>query len=263
MVVLVACGAFFLYMRDKNAKDSAKHISREYSRRIATAKKSPSAGLRHMGKALNQYRDDNGDYPPSLSELYPDYIPVKEYIDDIKWHYSPKAGDFILRKSVDGPGNKVLTASIGSDLQPAPASGKMLASSEKTNRSQIKPEAEAPANQSTERLILASVNPPSSIEKPLLSKPKFNLHQTADKPRDLQDDFENSKPEPPPLPSFRLSEKRGFVKRLKGSYLVWRNEDGSLGFGNIQYPLSEELTVFDGKEWVQIRRRRPQLAAIR
>ena len=85
IVVIVACGAVFLFIRNKKADDTKKHMAREYSRRINAAKKSPSAGLRHMGQALNRYREDNGAYPPNLSELYPEYIAVKDFIDDIEW----------------------------------------------------------------------------------------------------------------------------------------------------------------------------------
>ena len=257
IVVLVACGAFFLYVRDKNAKDAANHMAKEYSRRIKAAKKSPSAGLRQMGEALNRYRDDNGAYPSKLSELYPDYIPVKEFIDDVQWHYSPREGDFILQKSVEGPGKKVLTASIRSDLRPAPASGTMLASSEKPKNSQIEPADEPSAKESTERMILASTTMPSPIVKPVLPELKTEMNQTDD---EAQDNLESSEPEPEPFPTHQLSDKREFIKRLRDGVLVWKNEDGSLGFGNIQYPLSEDLTIYDGGEWVQIRRRRPQLA---
>ena len=261
IVVLVASCAFFFYIRNKNEKEANKHMSQEYSRRINVAKKSPSAGLRHMGQALNRYQDDNGAYPPNLSALYPDYIPVKDFIDDIEWHYIPKAGDFILRKTIQGPGKKVLTASIRSDLQLAPTSGKMLASEAKPKSSPVKPDLKPSTKEPKEQMTVASTTMSSPIANPVLPEQQTEPHQTADASPDLQDNLESSKPESESLPTYQLSAKRRFIKQLKGGFLVWKNEDGSLGFGNIQYPLTEDLTIFDGGEWVEISRRGPQLAS--
>ncbi len=261
VVVLVACSAFFFYIRNKNEKEANKHLSQEYSRRIKVAKKSPSAGLRHMGQALNQYRDDKGVYPPSLAELYPDYIPVKDFIDNIEWHYVPKVGDFILQKTIEGPGKKVLTASIGSDLQPASTSDKMLASDAKPKSSPVKPDAEPSTEKPEERMTVASTTMSSPIANPVVPEQKTEPHQTVDASQNLQDNLESSKPEAESFKTHQVSEKRRFIKRLKGGFLVWKNEDGSLGFGNIQYPLNEDLTIFDGGEWVEMSRRKPRLAS--
>ena len=40
-------------------------------------------------------------------------------------------------------------------------------------------------------------------------------------------------------------------------YLVWKNEDGSLGFGNVQYPERGSLSVFQTDDWVSIDRPHP------
>ena len=55
----------------------------------------------------------------------------------------------------------------------------------------------------------------------------------------------------------KLAKKELFVQGInrKQEILVWKNDDGSLGFSNIQYPRSKELTVYDKGEWVQIRRK--------
>ena len=261
VVVLVACSAFFFYTRNKNEKEANKHMLREYSRMIEVAKKSRFAGLSHMGQALNRYRDVNGVYPPSLAELYPDYIPVKAFIDDIEWHYIPKVGDFFLQKTVKGSGKKVLTASIGSDLQPASTSGKMLASDTKSKSSPVKTDVKPSTKKPEERMTVASTTMSSPIVKPALPTQKAEPHQTAGASPDLQDNPERSKPQAESFPTHQVSEKRRFIKRLKGGFLVWKNEDGSLGFGNIQYPLTEDLTILNGGEWVEISRQRPQLAS--
>lgn len=261
IVVIVACGAVFLFIRNKKENDTKKHMAREYSRRISAAKKSPSAGLRHLGQALNRYREDNGAYPSNLSELYPEYIAVKDFIDDIDWQYSPSEKDFVLQKSVQGPGNKVLTASIRSDLQPAPGASEMLASRQEPESPQIKPRAKPPNKKTKQPMTVASTTISSPIIKPAAPAPIIIRHQNADETLDNPD---GSGDEAEPYPTFQISEKRAFIKGLKGRYLIWRTEDGSLGFGNIQYPLTEELIVSDGRKWVQIspRERRLSLADV-
>ena len=63
----------------------------------------------------------------------------------------------------------------------------------------------------------------------------------------------NPSPEIKKLPTYNLTEKEQFVHGIKQQFLVWKNADSSLGFSNIDYPASTELTVYNGAEWVQIR----------
>jgi len=55
------------------------------------------------------------------------------------------------------------------------------------------------------------------------------------------------------ISSQKLTEEERFVRGFVHLYLVWKNADGSLGFGNTQYPTSKKLTVYDNGEWVQLR----------
>ncbi len=110
-------------------------------------------------------------------------------------------------------------------------------------------------------MTVASTTMSSPIAKPVVPEQKTEPHQTVDASQNLQDNLESSKPESESFKTYQLSEKRRFIKRLRGGFLVWKNEDGSLGFGNIQYPLNEDLTIFDGGEWVEMSRRKPRLAS--
>jgi hypothetical protein len=56
----------------------------------------------------------------------------------------------------------------------------------------------------------------------------------------------------------KLSEEEQFVERVKGNFLVWKKEDGTVAFGNVQYPLSEKMTIYDEGQWVQIRNHSPK-----
>ena len=63
--------------------------------------------------------------------------------------------------------------------------------------------------------------------------------------------------EPKLVSTAQLSEEERFVERVKGKLLVLKKEDGTLGFGNVQYPNSEEMIIYDKGEWIQIRQLRP------
>jgi hypothetical protein len=60
--------------------------------------------------------------------------------------------------------------------------------------------------------------------------------------------------EPETFSTEELNEKEQFIDRVKGGFLVWKNDDGTLGFGNVQYPISEKMTIYDEGKWVQIHR---------
>jgi len=118
VISVVGAAGFFFYQDKKQAKDLNSHHNEQYNRMIAAAQKSPVAGLAHMGSALNKYNDIKGAYPTDLSALYPDYIPVKAFIDDIQWNYKRSGKEFFLSNTITINGGKVLTAVIGPDLRP-------------------------------------------------------------------------------------------------------------------------------------------------
>ena len=60
--------------------------------------------------------------------------------------------------------------------------------------------------------------------------------------------------EPELFSTEELNEKEQFINRVRGGFLVWKNDDGTLGFGNVQYPISEKMTIYDEGKWVQIHR---------
>ena len=64
-----------------------------------------------MGAALEKYYKKNFKYPAQLSELYPEFIPNKNFITDIDWYYEPRRDNFFLSKSITR-GSKQLVASI-------------------------------------------------------------------------------------------------------------------------------------------------------
>ena len=258
-VAVVAAAGFFIYKTQKNEKDLKTHKNQQYSRMIQAAGKSSIAGLSHMGRALNKYRQEKGSYPSTLTVLYPDYISAKAFIDDIQWHYEPMGDDFYLGKTVHNQKKKLLRAAIGSDLKPIHES--MMASIDKSKRT--------PATTGTKSVIK---RPAARITPAYKTKPKLKTEIETPRPSSSSRQTMGRKPDfaQKPLTSRnstlheletvsiqKLSEKEHFLNSVRGNVLVWKNKDGTLGFGNVQYPSSKKMRIYDNGEWIQIRQRSP------
>jgi hypothetical protein len=259
VVVVVAAAGFFIFKSQKNEKELKTHRSRQYNRMIEVANKSAMAGMSHMGRALNKYRDEKGSYPDNLSDLYPDYIPDKAFIDEIQWYYEPRGNDFYLRKTYENKNNKVLTAAIGSDLLPQQES--MVASIDKPKQTPAPTATRSLTKKPGASITLASKTNPRSLIETDTTGPDSSRRQTTEaKPRISQESHSPQKSsfhELEPVSTQKLSEEEQFVKGVKGNFLVWKNADGSLGFGNVQYPNSGKMTIYDEGKWLQVRHRSP------
>jgi len=261
VVSIVIAGGFFIFKTYKNKKDTSAHEEQQYSRMIEVANKSSIAGLSNMGMALNKYKDEKGSYPNNLSALYPDYIPVKAFIDDIQWYYEPRGEDFYLRKTVHTEDKKVLIAAIGSDLRPIEES--MMASIDKQKRypKQTEPETKPVKKVPEASITLASKNNPKHTTRTETTDPSATSRQTTirkpSEPRESLTSPKSALNDSETLSTTKLSKEEQFVERVRGAFLVWKNDDGTLGFGNVQYPTLDKITIYDQGEWVQIRHRSP------
>ena len=259
VIAVVATAGFFIFKNLKNEEELKAHNKQQYNRIIEVAKKSSMAGMHQMARALNQYKEEKGFYPEKLSALYPDYIPVKAFIDEIQWYYEPGNNDFYLKKTYRNKNNKVLTASIGSDLLLQNES--MVASID----------TQKPSHAPTASKSVAK-KPAASITLALETTPRTNLKTSGPDPNTIRRQTTGSEPGPlqasvPPqktskynlnlISTAKLSEEEQSVMQAKGGFLVWKKEDGSLGFGNVQYPNSDEIIIYDKGEWLQIRHRSP------
>lgn len=259
VVAIVAAVGFFIYKDKNNEKELITHESREYNRIIEVAHKSSMAGLSHMGRALNKYKDEKGVYPDKLSALYPEYIPVEAFIDGIQWYYEPGDNDFYLRKTCKNDNNQVLTASIGSDLRLQ--NGSRMASTSKPEPTYA-PAATKPATKKPGASItLASETSPRTIMETDATAPYSSRRQTtgmkpgiAPKAHSPQ---KRSLYELKLVSTAQLSKEERYVERVRGNLLVWKQEDGTIAFGNVQYPYSEEMIIYDQGEWIQIHHRSP------
>jgi hypothetical protein len=252
IVAVVAAAGFFIFKNHHNEKALKAHENKQYNRMIQAANKSSLAGLSHMGRALNKYRKEKGAYPEKLSALYPDYIPSKAFIDKVQWHYERRGKDFYLKKTIDRGKNKVMTAAIRSDLKPVQDT--MVASAPKP-----KPLPVPAKTKPIVEVAAASLGGPSAKKSKLIDKIELPPASASEHENDLA----RVSPKKPTKSSTKreslsteeLSEKEHFIDRVRGGFLVWKNNDGTLGFGNVQYPISDKMTIYDGSKWVQIHRR--------
>ena len=281
LAVLAAIG-FFTYKEKKKEKELEAHNLQQYNRIIEVAKSSSVAGLGQMGLALNKYKEERGSYPDTLSALYPDYIPVKAFIDDIQWQYEPEEDDFYLAKTIRNRENKVVTAAIGSDLMPIGETTVASASIDETQEQPVDTIGETTVASAsideTQEQPVDSVVESTTEEEPEVSitlasytnsKPVTEVippEISPINPRKL-DSESHALPKPlktrrspllglEPVSTKRLNQKEQYLQRVQGNLLVWKNDDGSLGFGNVQYPSSEKMTIYDNEEWVQVRQRK-------
>ena len=259
-VTVVATIVFFVY-KDKNSEKELKtHESQQYDRMIEVANKSPMAGMTQMGRALNSYKEDKGTYPEKLSALYPEYIPVEAFIDEIEWYYEPSNNDFYLRKTYKDKSNRVLTASIGSDLRIQ--NGSMVASTNKS-RPISAPMATKPAKKPDANVTLVS----KTRIRPRMVTDTTDHNtirlQTAGARRGVR----KKAPTPPKrslyelrlVSTAQLSKEEQYVERVRGNMLVWKKDDGTIAFGNVQYPNSKEMIIYDNGKWIQIHQQSPNL----
>jgi hypothetical protein len=256
-IAMVGAVGFFIYRNQKQTENLKSHHNHQYNRMIEMAQKSSIAGLVHMGKALNNYKEKNGAYPTGLSALYPDFIPVKAFVDDIQWHYKPSGKVFFLSKTIKKRGGKVMTASIGPDLMPQDGSAFMVASIETQTQKSAGPETKPIKKTSKTGDAMASAKRSKPMVKTLApNMPSTGLKNSRSKLNDSTKPVVSKKRTMPDLEevsTHKLTEKEEFIHRIQQEFLVWRNADGSLGFSNIQYPASKDLTVYYRGEWIPIR----------
>ena len=259
VIAIVGAVGLYIYQNQKKEKDIISHHNRQYNRIIEAAQKSSIAGLVHMASALNKYKEKNGAYPAKLSALYPDYVPVKAFIDDIQWHYKPNSKDFYLSKTIRAKGDKVLTASIGPNLMPQEESDTMVASIEVpkrlTSRAEIKP-SEKSSKTGVSRDSPSKSKPMAKALTPYI--PSTGLKNNRGKLSNSTTPVILKKrplPDLEKVSTHKLTEKEQFLRGVTRMFLIWKNADGSLGFSNVEYPTSKELAVYDNGEWVQIRSR--------
>jgi hypothetical protein len=242
LVIAVAVAAgLYRHIQKKKAADAAAHYAKQYERMLTMAQKSPMAGLSQMGAAINKYKAEHQDYPPTLMDLYPQYIPSKEFITEIQWDYRPAESDFHLSKSMV-MGGKMRLASVNSTLMPQMQSSVMVA----TKKSKPESGAAQPVQTQTQSYedFVASMAANQALAK---------RQEAAYRAR-----YREKKAPVIPLlsqsVSFEAADAVDIARAtvLEGRYYCWKNDDGSYGYSNIQYPERRKVEKFDDGRWMVV-----------
>lgn len=239
LVVVVVIGAGSMgYQHFKKEKDIKVHQENTFRQLTEAAQKSPRAGLDSMARAIKQYHLEKKSYPPSLNALYPKYISDKSFIDEISWDYEQRGDNFVLSKSISYGNqthlasiNKSLTIRLGTDTMFAMVDQKPGAAP--TAGAAVKPS--KPATVKETPVIAAAKIPKPQLPLGLL--PEGDKPLVAKKPEEMVPPPEEKKVAGEKIITYQSqTEIEIIASGLSSEFLVWKNRDGSVGFGNIQYP---------------------------
>lgn len=248
--VLIALWAgFMVYRHFKGKEDGAVYRTKEYARITDVAKKSPKAGLNQMARALKKYYHDKRSYPKSLGELYPEYILNKSFIEELAWHYEPQKSDFFLSKTVMR-NNKRLVAAVDKRLSPWVQTSDMVAS---PTIPPEKPKVEKDADEE----IRISIRSREEFWKALRQKQEEQTaaYKAADEKEKII-----SIPQPEILTVTELETASPIEEGFAQRYLVWKNKQGTLGFGNVEYPAAPAQSRYSMGAWYSVKMPAPKKA---
>ena len=243
-VVIALWAGFMVFRHFKTKGDIEEHHGEEHARITQAAKTSPRAGLAQMGSALQRYHDDNKTYPPSLNELYPKYVGSKAFIDELDWYYTRQGDNFFLSKTVVRD-NARMVASMDKSLMAHVETGTMVATP-------------------TPTLAPAEVKAP---EVPIAGAPEVSVQSREEfwealRRRELG---KAVRPFPQKRTSAILLARRPKIisvvepdivseaeRQVSERYLVWKDENGTLGFGDAQFPATNSRRIFDEGNWYDV-----------
>ncbi len=238
LVLVVTGAAIFLFFRNTKKDETNKLIGQEaFTKLTDISKKVPQAGLTQMGFAIKQYQEKKGSYPEKLADLYPDYIPNKGFIDEINWHYESKGNDFLLSKTI-AKGSEQIVASVDKALIPK-LSGEMMVAAAPKKEAPPKPEIKLPELPEIKPLLPPA---PTAAE----AAPDEQIVDT------LIEQLEILAVEDGQI-------KEGMPEDIGKTVLVWKDEKGTLGFGNIVYPETRQLSIYKNNKWIKIKRPAPKV----
>ncbi len=254
-VVLAAWIGFMIYQHHKKKQTDDVYVASTYSQMTEAANKSAKAGLTFMGMSLKSYYEKNKKYPEKLSELYPDYLKDKSFIENVNWIYEPGKDDFKLSKTVVSQGRQE-TAYINKSLMPTSDEDKRaLVAARQRPQKATTPGAQQGVSQPATPIPAAMVaqapaQPAKQLSQEELAKlRKELLEKMADDIKKKEQSLANLEKEEEIDSFYTIAGEAPEVGSDIGErYLVWKNVSGALGFGNIVYPdLRKNLIYKDGK----------------
>ncbi len=249
-IIILLWGGFMVYRAHKKEIDSQEYREKRNERIVEIAKMSPRTGLIDVGKALKTYYKDKGSYPSNLMDLYPTYIRNKPFLTEIDWYYEPKGVDFYLSKTTVINDSRIV-AFIDNRLEPQAKSPFMVASP-----------TPVPGTNLLKRLERAGPEERKLSTKSKLAMAReefFNalrLGQIGINSISLPEEHEGRVISTlvPEIVSIGKSETNSQIESVLGQkYLVWKETNGILGFGNIQYPDRKNLSIYAVGQWYNVK----------
>lgn len=225
VIALVAWIGLMGHRHFKKTEETRQHYAEAYSRIEASALKSPRGGLTQMALALNKFFQENGHYPPKLMDLYPRFVASRSFINRINWRYRPNVDHFSLSKTITLR-NRKITAAIDKKLNTTTETQVILAAADPV------PQTAAPAPRG----------------KPAVKPVSAAVPQAA--PAITNGPVTQAPPSAPAAytESGNASEMAAFLSRR---FLVWKDPDGHLGFGNTDYPKNPEIAICTAERWLK------------
>ena len=214
-------------------------------------------------KNHNKFHQEKGHYPNNLLKLYPEFIPEKSFISELKWKYRLGKKSYLLQKSV---GKGQIVASMGPDLKLKTEEGaalipaKMVASVNKSKASKqpVKKTKLKPPQQSPKKIIVnkAQKTKPDVKENTEDNQLAKLLSQNHIKISGDKNSGTESKPSKSNLLSTIVKKElnKNEKYRLAGNsydFYIWKSPDGYIGFSNMRYPDKKNLAIYKDQSWIQ------------
>ncbi len=240
--VVVLSAAVFGYQHFTKSNDLEVHHEDTYRQLTAAAKENPQVGLAQMGMAINKYYAENKSYPTNLDTLYPKYMKSKSLINDINWDYRPTGNNFLLSKSTTLK-NRTVVASTDKGLRVRVGASTTVASVDRKSTG-------APATTTPDRTADLKTHT-------ALKAPAEDISATIEAPDEKIQEPEDIALSKSQIQTVVIDESEtpsGFVSELSNAYLVWKDEQGYLGFGNVQYPRIDGLSIATPYNWFNVNR---------
>ncbi len=225
-IVLTAWISLMGYRHFQTTKETRKHYQEAYDRMEIIALKTPRGGLTQLAMALNKYYQDNKHYPDSLMDLHPKYVISKSFLTKIKWQYKSEVDNFLLSKAVT-INNQKISASIDKSLRPSMGSKIMLATAAPVKKTPVI--APLPASPKPAKKILTVETIPVIQSQAPELMPEIEVET-----------YIETGPAPP------------IASTLSKKYLVWKDKNGNLGFGNINYPDEKNISICTSDKWLTL-----------
>ncbi|MBW1866608.1 MAG: hypothetical protein JRI38_02525 [Deltaproteobacteria bacterium] len=229
-IVLTAWISLMGYRHFLTTKETREHYQEAYNRMEIIALKTPSGGLAQMAMALNKYHQENKHYPDSLMDLHPEYVISKSFLTRINWQYKSQVDNFSLSKTVT-INNREISASIDKSLRPSTGSKIMLATAVPVKKAPVIAPLPAPLEPDNKSLVVETIS--------------FKQQQAPEVLPEIEVETYIETGSASPMAS-----------ALSNKYLVWKDKNGNLGFGNINYPDKKNISICTADKWLTLAKTR-------